>query len=240
MELKNKRQPAALNFNNNQLQVLLTGKFGDGNLGKYTGNLNYHYQTSCIHKEYVEYKAALLGNLITDKGISCVKNNGYKKGIIYTLNTHSSEEISKLSEESLEDSLHRMDELGLALWVYDDGSLHKTDYFYNINTQKYSREIQEDLFIPFLKNFDIYAKTTVENKRNGKQYWYLRVCKYQGAAEISKILNKYLVPCYDYKIWSSETIQKWSKLQEKLKSEGKDYLTMRPYSLGCMMRKISL
>lgn len=34
MEIKNKRQPAALNFTDNQLQVLLTGKFGVQRLSK--------------------------------------------------------------------------------------------------------------------------------------------------------------------------------------------------------------
>lgn len=31
-------------------------------------------------------------------------------------------------------------------------------------------------------------------------------------------MNKYPVNCYNYKVWSPETIQNWSKLQEQLKS----------------------
>lgn len=34
--------------------------------------------------------------------------------------------------------------------------------------------------------------------------------------------KKQLISCYSYKLWSSETIQKWSKLQEKLKSTDKE------------------
>nr|DAT90444.1 MAG TPA: hypothetical protein [Caudoviricetes sp.] len=43
-----------------------------------------------------------------------------------------------------------------------------------------------------------------------------------------------------YKRWSSETIQKWSKLQEELKSQGKTPSDFCAYSLGCMMKKIVL
>ena len=34
----------------------------------------------------------------------------------------------------------------------------------------------------------------------------------------TELLNKYKVDCFNYKVWSSETIQNWSKLQEWLKS----------------------
>ena len=96
------------------------------------------------------------------------------------------------------------------------------------------------LLIPFFNKWNIFPKLQVENKKDGKQYWYLRVPKYEGAAEISKILDKYPIDCYSYKRWSSETIQKWSKLQEQLKSQGKSTSDFKPYSLGCMMKKIDL
>lgn len=112
-----------------------------------------------------------------------------------------------------------MNDLGLALWIYDDGSLHKNKLFYNINTQGFPKEIQEELFIPFFNRFNIYPKLTVERKRDGREFWYLRISKYEGA----------------YKRWSSETIQKWSKLQEELKSTDIDRRT-----LAAMLRKVSI
>lgn len=42
------------------------------------------------------------------------------------------------------------------------------------------------------------------------------------------ILNKYPVDCYNYKVWSSETILNWSKMQEYLKSTD---------NLNCSTRK---
>lgn len=141
---------------------------------------------------------------------------------------------------SIEEVLANLNELGLALWIYDDGSLHKSKYFYNLNTQSFSKEVQEDVLIPFLNSYDIYPKLQVENKKDGRQFWYLRIGKYQGAAEISKILNEYPVNCYSYKRWSSETIQKWSKLQEELKRQGKTVLDFGSRSLSNMLNRIVL
>lgn len=234
-------QSAVTQLSNEQLQVLLTGKFGDGCLLKSTNNIDYHYSTNCIHKEYVEYKAKLLGELITKKGICEQINNGYKNNVIYRLSTCSSPLITDIKNLTLEESLNLIDELGFALWLYDDGSLHKTKYFYNINTQKYSKEINEDILIPFLKNrFDIKAKSTIERKSNGNEYWYLRVGKWDGAITITNILSKFPINCYNYKLWDSETIQKWSKLQEELKRTNTDINSIHPRTLTTMLNKISV
>lgn len=234
-------QSAALQLNNNQIQTLITGKFGDGCLYKCTNNKEFRYSTNCIHKDYIEFKKYLLGELITDRGIVEQENNGYKKGVIYKISTKSSILISDFVELSLEDTLNLMDDLGLALWVYDDGSLHKDKYFYNINTQKYSEEINRDLLVPFLKNkFDIKATPTIERKKDGREFWYLRIGKWDGASIISEILSKYPVESYNYKLWSSETIQKWSKLQEQLKSANIDYKSLHPRTLTTMLNKISI
>ena len=174
------------------------------------------------------------------KDITYLEENGYCKTPIYNLRSCSSNVLKYIKELPLEEVLNMLDDLGIALWIYDDGSLHKSNLFYNINTQALSKEFQEEYLIPFFNKWNIFPKLQVENKKDGKQYWYLRVPKYEGAAEISKILDKYPIDCYSYKRWSSETIQKWSKLQEQLKSQGKSTSDFKPYSLGCMMKKIDL
>lgn len=213
----NNGQSAALSLNRQQLQVVISGKFGDGCLSTpKTCRDNSIYYTNCIHKEYIDYKCELLGSLVSNRGM--VLKNGYAQKPIYTMYTHVNPDITTIKNLDIESSLKLLDDLGLALWFYDDGSLHKTKLFYNLNTQAFSKEINEDLFIPFLKNFDINAKATIERKKDGREFWYLRIGRYDGAYEISKILNKYKVNCFDYKIWSPETIQNWSKMQEHLKS----------------------
>ena len=162
--------------------------------------------------------------------------NGYAQKPIYRLYTHVDPDIQLIGNMSIEEGLNLMDDLGLAIWFYDDGSLHKTDLFYNLNTQAFSEEVNRDLFVPFLKNFGIIAKPTIERKKDGREFWYLRIGRYDGAYEISQILNKYPVNCYNYKVWSSETIQNWSKLQEWLKNNnGLNFSTRKKSNI---LRKI--
>jgi hypothetical protein len=118
--------------------------------------------------------------------------------------------------------------------------LHKRALFYNLNTQKFSRE--DNIYIANYLNrkWGIKAIPTIERKKDGREFWYLRIRKFEGAFMVSEIMRNYYLPCYDYKLISSETIQKWSKLQEELKSADKDIKDFHPKTLHSMMSKISL
>ena len=113
--------------------MLLTGKFGDGYITKpKTETSNSYYTTNCKFEEYINFKANLLGDLVSKVGV--IEKNGFNQTPINVLNTHSTEAITKIGKMSIEDALTLIDELGVALWFYDDGSLHKTKLFYNLNT----------------------------------------------------------------------------------------------------------
>lgn len=219
-------------LNNNQIQVILTGTFSDGyiSIGK---SGNSYYSTNSIHKEYLIYKGLLLGDLHYGN-ISKRINGGYKKDIIYSTHSQYSKSITVLNNKSIEEKLSLMDELGVALWFYDDGSLHAKHHFYNLCTHSFSREIQEDLFIPFFKNFGITCRTYKEEKKDGRIFYYLYISRYDGSVEVSKLLRKYYVKCFDYKMWSSETILKWSKVQAYLKSQDR---VITPRLIGDYMKK---
>lgn len=230
-------QSAALNLSNEQIQVLLTGKFGDGCLVKTPASVMY--TACCIHQEYINYKAALLGDLF--KKVHTVENKGFKRGVIHRLYSIADPRVALICDESLEESFSRMDSLGLALWIYDDGTKHKDKEFYQINTQRFSKEFQEDVLVPELKNkFDITAKVIPERKQDGREFWYLRVGKYNGSFEISNILSQYPVSCYNYKVWSSETIHKWSRFLEESKSANIDINSLSYRTISAMLRKISV
>jgi hypothetical protein len=207
-------------LNNNQLQVLFSGMLGDGHLSKpLTKTSNSYYSTNCKFLEYIKFKQILLGDLAGK--YKKVEENGYSQTEIYTLSSFRHFDITQIQKLSLEEIVNSLDDLGLALWLYDDGSLHKTKMFYNLCTHKFSIDIQEKIFIPFFNKKGIFPKITIERKKDGRFFHYLRISKFEGAYEINKILQKYPIDCYNYKLWSSETILKWSKLQAKLKSEGK-------------------
>lgn len=199
-------------FTREQTQVFLTAILGDGCIST-TNSGSTIYTSNCKHKEYLEYKKQLIG-----KGkINHVDSNGYNQTPIYTYYGGAWFSLKLIKELPIEEVVSNLDELGLALWFYDDGSLHKRDLYYNLNTQKFSLSIQENVFIPFFESIGVKAKVRVDNNHSRPLY-YLGINKYEGAYIIHSILAKYPINCYSYKLWSSETIQKWSKLQEQLKS----------------------
>lgn len=237
------RQSAASNLSDltrNQLQLFLSGRLGDGCIYKSKkGASNSEYYTNCKYEEYIDYKRTLLGTVAGNK--SYIEHNGFCQTPIWVLHSHRLPVLNIIKDMNITEVLDSLDDLGLALWFYDDGSLHKSKLFYNLNTQKYSEEVHREILVPYFKDkWGIKVIPTIERKIDGRIFWYLRIRKYEGAFKISEILSKYFIPCYNYKIISSETIQKWSKLQEELKRIGKDYTKIHPHTLTCMMNKITL
>lgn len=204
------------NLSNNQIQVIVSGIFGDGHISMSTSGKSL-YSTNCIYEEYIDFKANLLEGLLNKK--KSYLNMGYKERIIYEINTSVDQRISNLHALSIEEKLSLLDDLGLAMWFYDDGSLHKKNLFFNLNTHSFSEEIQRNLFIPFFEERGMKPKIFYDKKKDGRIFPYLYFGKHFGAHEIMQILSKFPIECYKYKLWSPETIQKWSKLKAQLKSE---------------------
>jgi LAGLIDADG DNA endonuclease family. len=221
-----------------QKQVLISGLLGDGSL-KISTTKKARMHFSGMHEEYITYKNKILSNMAGI--ISKTINRGYKEGVIYQFSTLVSEELNKFCNDSLLHLISNIDELGLALWIYDDGSLHKNKHYYNINTQAYTKDFQEIVLIPLLKNrFNITANLRKETKKDGRIFYYLQVSKYKGAYIITKILEKYPFKCFKYKRWSSETIHLWSKFQEELKSIQVNNKNLTSKQLGAIYRKVNL
>lgn len=223
------------NFNNEQLQVFLTSQLGDGCICTSNTNSTY-YSTNCKYEEYIDFKSNLLGEMFKSK--KYVVKNGFASTPIWIMRSKSSKYLLNIKNLSIKDIINNLNDLGVALWFYDDGSLHKNKLFYNLNTHKFRKEVQEDIFIPFFNSLNIYPKITREEKKDGRVFYYLRIGKFDGSINISNILKKYPVNCYNYKLWSPETIQKWSKLQEELKSEAIDIKNIPNIILGRYDKKL--
>ena len=176
---------------NDEKQIIISGILGDGFIGK--NGKNYYFSTNSKYKSYIDYKATYLTNLLRDKwyskGIS-----GYGDSIIHVLTTKNSADITALSSLTLPKLLNELDDFGVALWFYDDGSLHKSKYFYNLNTQNFSYEGNK-IIKDYLENY-LDVKCHI---RPDKSYYYISINKLEGAANINNLLLKYPVSCYDYK-----------------------------------------
>lgn len=224
-------------FTREQYQVFLTSQLGDGNIHT-TNSLSTYYITNCKYEEYINYKMSLLGEMFKKKIYK--EKNGYASTPIYIMRSKSNKNLVAIKNKSIEEIVNDLDELGIALWFYDDGSLHQRKHFYNLNTHKFTKEVQEKVFIPFFNKYNIYPKLRTERKKDGRIFYYLSIGKYDGAYEITKILSKYYVDCYSYKMWGSETIQRWSKLQEELKSTDTDIKSLTARQLSWLLKKIEV
>ena len=229
-------QSAALPLNENQLQVFLSGILGDGCITTTNSNSTY-FITNCKYEEYIDFKSNILGSMFKNKKLQ--SSNGYCGTPIYIMRSKSNPKLKELKELPIPKILDGMTELGIALWFYDDGSLHKNNLFYNLNTHAFPKDIQEKYFIPFFNKLGIYPSLQLEKKKDGRTFWYLRIGKFSGAYKISAILEKYPIQCYSYKRWSSEAIQKWSKFQEELKSTDVDFSSLSIQAKIALFKKLS-
>lgn len=64
------------------------------------------------------------------------------------------------------------------------------------------------------------------------------MCKNGQSAALS--LSKNRLNCCSYKRWSSETIQKWSKFQEELKSTDIDLTKLNSSAKAALFKKLSM
>lgn len=191
---------------NNEQQLIISAFLGDGHIRK-GGYITY----TSIHKEYLIFKQNLSEKTTEIKELS---NNGYKKDSkIFKLSLKTTDYAKNFSFENLKD----INELGLALWFYDDISLHKKKHFYNINSHSFSEEEHDLYLIPLLNKFKIFPKK-IKTFKNGKNLWYLTVQKYKGGLEIDRILRKFEVKCFNYKLLPNQDIQNFNYLRNKFKN----------------------
>lgn len=137
------RQPAALSLSKNALQVILSGILGDGCVSTTNSNSTY-FKTNCKYEEYIDFKSKLLGNMFKHK--TRQEYNGYCQTPIFIMRSRSNFILKFIKNWSIQDILNNLNELGIALWFYDDGSLHKQNLFYNLNTHAFSKEVQKKIF----------------------------------------------------------------------------------------------
>lgn len=197
-------------------QLIISGILGDGCVYKAKDCLNMSIKFECIYKEYLNFKQSLITSLKNTE-IKERINNGYKNNKIYSLYLGVNPLIDFYFKLSLEEKLNKLNELGLALWIYDDGSLHKEKLFYNLCTHSFTKE-DNLIIIDFLnKKFNIKASLRTENKKDGRVFYYISINKFSGSDKINTILNKYKIECFSYKLWSSQTSQEWRTLEDQWK-----------------------
>lgn len=202
----------------NQKQVLITGFLGDGHIAIQRSGRCYYSATS-TDRVLLETKSYLLGDL--SMGIKEKHQAGYGKKKLYYLSSRTSDLITQFKKAGLQNALDEMTDLGFSLWVYDDGSMHKKNLFYNLCTHKYSKEVHENTIIPFLHSRGINAKILEENKKDGRKFFYCYIGKHDGAYKVNKILREHPIYTMEYKMWDRNYQKAWEQVEEDLLKGGR-------------------
>lgn len=183
-----------MKISDKQKQMYYSGVVGDGGLRPIYGSISY----SSIEREYMEYKREVLNTLNPHEIVTRV-NLGYKSNLIHSFVVPSNEFGKRLTLCTDEEIINNLDDYGITIWFLDDGSLHKSNYFYNLCTHSYSEEFQRDVIIPKLNSHGIYPRLFNEVKSDGRKFYYLYICKYSGALDISEHIKELGLNCYKYK-----------------------------------------
>jgi len=191
--LKKVGQSAAI-MNNTVKQILIGTTLGDGHI-----TANGKFSTGCKHKEWVDYKMSILKDYMPK--YSYLETNGFSPNPYHRFDLHVHEDTKLIGQMGVKELCDNLDELGLAVWFYDDGSLHKNNLFYNLNTHSYTQKEHDKYIIPCLNSFGIKAKTLLERKADGRIFTYTWIPKTLGAQIVNRILKQLPVECYKYKTY---------------------------------------
>lgn len=178
-------------------QLMLTSRLGDGHL-RPEGRAVF----SCIKEDYVAFKKEIIEEVFPKREIRLLANSGYKNNSeIYSVTTLVSDIGKKIYAMPIEEVINELDEFGMAIWAYDDGSLHHKNLFYNLNTHAIPEEIQRDVLLPKLKEFGMFGATIFkERKKDGREFAYINIPKLKGAYELDCIMRAINVESYKNKL----------------------------------------
>jgi len=172
------------------VQILASSVLGDGCLYK-AKSANYHkYSTNSKYLEYIKYKSSLVAPLKFGSPNGII-NNGFSKTTLYQFATQPHPKITEIALEPLDLKLLRLNELGVALSFFDNGSLHQKKGFYNLNTHRHDKETHIKILIPYFEDvWALYPKLGQERKKDGRHFFYLRF-GVESAKKVNEILKEF-------------------------------------------------
>lgn len=156
------QQNKTFEINDIQNQILLSGRLGDGYFKK-NGRYNYSYTESHSEKEiqYLQWKCDILGDMITKNGIVPIPKKGFNVNTMYEFRTITSPSFIKYAEQSLCETIEKLNEYGLLLYMLDDGWF-SSDSFYISRGVLNNKE--SDLVVDMFKKYG-FDNVNNNNKR---------------------------------------------------------------------------
>ena len=138
-------------INEIQNQIILSGLLGDGNLKK-NGKYNYYYREchSIKESDYLHWKFEQLKPLTNNCSITYQEPRRPTQNPQETFNTKTLKELIPYSKMSKSEIILNLNELGLLLYILDDGWKHEHNTkisSYNICLAVHSLSIEENALL---------------------------------------------------------------------------------------------
>jgi DNA-directed RNA polymerase beta subunit len=194
-----------------QQQILFGGLLGDGTVSKH-GYLAMGH--GLPQREYLEWKAGVFSDLLDSAGVHehTVESFGVQRtGVRCRTRAHAgfyeaydrfyAGGPKKVSADVLQD----IDELGLAVWYFDDGSVtehkDKNTLYVTLHTQGFDYTSVCALQTWMQSRWGLVCSIGRDkNKYSGKPYgWFLRLCG-PAAQRLLDVVAPYAVSCMRYKL----------------------------------------
>lgn len=174
---------------------------GDSHLRRINNSAKLEMRHSEKQKEYLYFKTELVSVWLgKDIKIHPINNSGYPafyssvmdKSLVIFHNWIYKNGVKFITEEYL----HRVSDLGVAIWYMDDGSLihKKNGKGWELVFSTYCSEVEAVNCINFFKKRYDCDFTKKKNKR----LFSVR-CGKKSAEKLLSVLNKHIVPCMQYK-----------------------------------------
>ena len=171
-------------INKDMEQILLSGKFGDGNFRRMGNGAIYREKHAMDEKDYCLWKYNMLGDLTSLNKIY------YYKNLYVNFDTSNSKELLYYINETKENMIDRLSDLGLLLYFFDDGwSLKRKGYYAGvISSVKLTFEQMCLIAEKYRKLCKCNIKVSQWHKSSGQEPYVIYI---QNITKLIEIANRY-------------------------------------------------
>jgi superfamily II DNA or RNA helicase len=196
-------------------QLVISGILGDGNISIHKKGARIRF--NCVHREYIEYKKDILSIIENDKHVDKKINKGYKINDIYVyvscLHKDLLQFYNEYKQNGIKFLLNQLDDMGLALWLYDDASFSGKKYKNCgiLHSNRYTKE-ENEIISEWFNSKGFKSKLYYNKTRN---CYGIRFNK-DSAIKLIEIMKKYPFKCFNYKTDVNKTINKELKYKRNI------------------------
>ena len=184
------------------INIFRNAMFGDGHITKPNSKGTVELIFSSTIKSSIELKAKLLNSNVKLRN---QHENAYGKKPIYTTTKRMFPENQNILEQ-----INNLTIQDFYLWLIDDGSIHKTKKFMNLNSHSLTRAENLELSWFLWHTHGIETRVYPEKKKDGRLFWYQYIPRAQVESilpEFKQFIITHNLKGFEYKVCeTSETI----------------------------------